>query len=140
MDWRVGGRGSAFGRAAPAIAGPGAGRDHATLLPEDRIIQLFRLAAILAAQLFDFATFTIMVRLHGIDAELNPLVAQGFERGGFPVLFVVKVALVVLVGATIVILGRDAAPRTAPARLASFITVVAVCAGAFGGFSNAITI
>jgi hypothetical protein len=140
MDWRTGGRGWAFHRWAPPSVDPTAAGGSTTRTPEDRAIQLFRLAAILAAQLFDFATFTIMVRLHGIDAELNPLIERGFETGGLPVLFLAKLALVVLVGSTIVIIGRGAAPRTAAARLASLVAVVAVAMGVVGGFSNAITI
>jgi hypothetical protein len=124
---------------------PGFGRTRgATALaatpPEDRAILRFRLAAIFAAQLFDFATFMIMVKLHGISSELNPLVQDGFALGGFRGLFVFKLALIVLVSSTIVILGRNAAPRTMTARLAAAVTVIAVCAGVFGGFSNAITI
>jgi hypothetical protein len=145
MGQLVGDRRSALSRGA---LGPSssvarsdtAARRHAATLPEDRAILRFRLAAILAAQLFDFATFMIMVKLHGIDAELNPLVASGFESGGFPGLFVAKLALIVLVSSTIVIIGRGAAPRTMGARLAAAVTVIAVCAGVFGGFSNAITI
>jgi hypothetical protein len=98
------------------------------------------LAAIFAAQLFDFATFVIMVKLHGIDSELNPLVQDGFELGGFRGLFVFKLALIILVSSTIVIIGRNAAPRTTGARLAAGVTLIAVCAGVFGGFTNAITI
>ena len=140
MGTLAGGRRSASDRGASGPVAPIVGRGHATTLPGDRPILRFRLAAILAAQLFDFATFMIMVKLHGIDAELNPLVASGFESGGFPGLFFVKLVLIVLVSSTIVILGRGAAPRTGPARLAAMVTVIAVCAGVFGGFSNAITI
>ena len=125
-------RAPAFGRTLSATA--------LASLPEDRAILRFRLAAIFAAQLFDFATFMIMVKLHGITAELNPLVADGFELGGFRGLFVFKLALIVLVSSTIVILGRNAAPRTMAARLAAVVTVIAVGAGVLGGFSNAITI
>ena len=124
----------------PAGTGSAVARSHAATQPEDILILRFRLAAIFAAQLFDFATFMIMVKLHGIDAELNPLVARGFDAGGFPGLLVGKIALIVLLSSTIVIIGRNAAPRTSSARLAASITVLAVCAGVFGGFSNAITI
>ena len=115
-------------------------RGHAATLPEDQAILRFRLAAIFAAQLFDFATFVIMVKLHGIDSELNPLVQDGFELGGFRGLFVFKLALIVLVSSISVIIGRNATPRTVSARLAAAVTVFAVCAGVFGGFSNFITI
>jgi hypothetical protein len=115
-------------------------RGVAGTAPEDKAILRFRLATIFAAQLFDFATFMVMVNRRGIDAELNPVVAQGFESGGFPGLLLAKIVLIVLVSSTIVILGRDAAPSTMPARLAVIITLFAVGAGVVGGFSNAITI
>lgn len=109
-------------------------------LPEDEPILRFRLAAIFAAQLFDFATFTIMVERHGIRAELNPLVAAGYEAGGLPILLLAKLALVILVGATIVILGRRASAIHLPSRTAGVVTVIAVVAGLVGGFSNSISI
>jgi len=124
----------------PAGPGSAAPRSHAATQPEDPAILRFRLAAIFAAQLFDFATFMIMVKLHGIDAELNPLVSVGFASGGFPGLLVGKIALIVLISSITVIIGRNAAPRTGSARLATVLTVFAVCAGVFGGFTNAITI
>ena len=55
----------------------------ALIRPSGPILR-FRLAALLAAQLFDFGTFTLMVGRHGIVAELNPLVAQGFVAFGLP--------------------------------------------------------
>jgi hypothetical protein len=126
-------------RSTPGPRPSRARRDRAAILPGDPAILRFRLAAIVAAQLFDFATFMIMVKLHGIGAELNPLVQNGFEMGGFRGLFLFKLALIVLVSSIIVILGRDAPPRTIGARLAAAVTVMAVTAGVFGGFSNAIT-
>ena len=109
-------------------------------LPQDDPILHFRLAAIVAAQLFDFVTFTLMVERHGINAELNPLVAASFHAGGLPILFAIKLALVLLVGSTIAILGRRGSPVELQSKLASIITVLAVLGGVFGGFSNAISI
>jgi hypothetical protein len=126
-------------RGTPSTSPPVAGGRAATL-PEDLPILRFRLAAILAAQLFDFATFTIMVDRRGIGSELNPLVAEGFESGGFPGLLFAKLALIVLVGSIIVILGRRASPWAGPSLLATIVTLVAVGAGLVGGLSNAITI
>ena len=106
----------------------------------DNSILMFRLLAILAAQLFDFATFFVMIRQHGIGAELNPLVATSFQASGFMGLFLVKLALVVLVGSVTVLLGRRRSHVHVPSRLATFITVFAVIGGVFGGWSNFITI
>jgi hypothetical protein len=97
----------------------------------------FRLASLLAAQLFDFATFALMVGRHGVAAELNPVVAQGFIGFGLPFLAFTKLAVVVLVGSIVVVLGRDAAERS-PSRLAAGLAVLGVVAGVAGGISNAI--
>jgi hypothetical protein len=96
----------------------------------------FRLAALLAAQLFDFGTFTLMVGRHGIVAELNPLVAQGFVAFGLPILVLVKLALVVLLGSIVVLVGRDRPARRSIPGLAASITILGVIAGLVGGISN----
>lgn len=96
----------------------------------------FRLAALLAAQLFDFGTFTMMVGKHGIVAEVNPIVSQGFMAFGMPVLALTKIALVVLLGSIIVLLARDKPSRRAIPGLAALITVLAVIGGLAGGISN----
>ena len=83
----------------------------APLDPPRGAILRFRLAALLAAQLFDFGTFTLMVSKHGIVAELNPIVAQGFATFGLPVLVLAKIALVVLLASIVVLLARDAPTR-----------------------------
>ena len=102
------------------------------------IIRL-RLAGLLAAQLFDFGTFTVMVEQHGIHAELNPIVAHGFQSFGLPMIALVKLALVVLIGSIIVVLGRDRAADINTRRLAAFVTIIAVIGGLFGGISNVAT-
>jgi hypothetical protein len=96
----------------------------------------FRLATLLAAQLFDFGTFTLMIDRHGISAEMNPIVAQGFDTYGLPVLIFAKIALVVLLGAIVVLLARDHPTHRAVPGMAAFITVLAVSAGLIGGISN----
>jgi hypothetical protein len=96
----------------------------------------FRLAALLAAQLFDFGTFTLMIGKHGIAAEVNPIVAQGFAVFGMPVLVVAKIALVVLLASIVVLLTRDQPSRRAIPGLAAFITIMAVLGGMIGGISN----
>jgi hypothetical protein len=98
-----------------------------------------RLAALLAAQLFDFGTFTLMVERHGINAELNPIVANGFAAFGLPMIAVAKLALVVLIGSMIVVFAQDRHASVATRRIATFVTVVAVVSGLLGGISNVAT-
>jgi hypothetical protein len=90
------------------------------------------------AQLFDFGTFTVMVRLHGATAELNPLVASGLEVVGLLGLALAKAALVLLLVSIVVLLrhGRGGAHP----RLADSIAALAILAGLVGGASNALTI
>lgn len=95
-----------------------------------------RLAAVLAAQLFDYGTFTLMVERHGIRAETNPIVAHGFLMGGLPMVGLAKLALVVLLSSVIVVLGNDRPGRAAAPRLATMVTIIAVAAGLLGGISN----
>jgi hypothetical protein len=96
----------------------------------------FRLATLLAAQLFDFGTFTLMVGRHGIVAELNPLVAQGFVAFGLPILVLVKLALVLLLGSIVVLVGPDRQAHRSIPGLAASITILGVIAGLVGGISN----
>ena len=121
---RLGGRGVSVATSPSAV-----------LVPPHPLIVPFRVAAVLAAQLFDLATFTIMVGRHGIGTELNPLVAHGFAGFGMPMVVVMKVALVVLLGATIVVLGRGRSD-TWTRVWAATIAVSAVVAGLIGGISN----
>jgi hypothetical protein len=95
-----------------------------------------RLAGLLAAQLFDYGTFTLMVQQHGIHAELNPIVAHGFQSFGLPMIALVKLALVVLIGSIIVVLAHDRTASTTTRRIAAFVTIVAVIGGLVGGISN----
>jgi hypothetical protein len=94
-----------------------------------------RVAAVVAAQLFDFATFIIMVGRHGVVRELNPLVAHGFAGFGVPMVAVMKIALVLLLASIIVVLERPREGRPFPA-MAAGIAVLAVLAGLVGGISN----
>jgi hypothetical protein len=121
---RLGGRGVSAGTESIPV----------TLVPHPLVVPS-RIAAVIAAQLFDFATFTIMVSRHGIGTELNPLVAHGFAGFGMPIVAVMKVALVLLVGSIIVVLDRP--DRRLP-WIAPVIAVLAVIAGLVGGLSNTI--
>lgn len=107
--------------------------------PKGPILRL-RLATLLAAQLFDFGTFTVMVGRHGIVTELNPIVAQGFVVFGLPILALVKLALIVLLGSIVVLLARDHPTHRAIPGLAAAITLIAVIAGLVGGISNVLVI
>lgn len=107
----------------------------AMVSPRGSILR-FRLAALLAAQLFDFGTFTLMIGRHGIAAEVNPIVAQGYDTYGLPLLILVKLALVVLLGSIVVLLARDMPTRPAIRGFAAAISVLAVAAGLIGGISN----
>jgi hypothetical protein len=95
-----------------------------------------RLATILAAQLFDFGTFTIMIARHGIAGEANPIVAQGFVAFGLPIVVIGKVALIVLCGSLQVVLLRSVGSGRASWRLATLVALLAVAAGLAGGISN----
>jgi hypothetical protein len=106
------------------------------LSPTRAPILRFRIAALLAAQLFDFGTFLLMIERHGIRAEANPIVAQGFIAFGLPIVAVAKISLVVLVGSILVLLGQETMARPVSGRLAAIVVVAAVAAGLLGGISN----
>ncbi len=127
---RLGGRGPAVTTARIPTA-PIAALDpaNASMLP-------FRLASLAAAQLFDFGTFTVMIGRHGIAAEANPLIAQGFAAFGIPLLAMTKLALIVLLASIVVILARDRPGRWPLPGLAALVTVLAVVGGLVGGISN----
>jgi hypothetical protein len=104
--------------------------------PTSRSVLQARLATLLAAQMFDFGTFTIMVDRHGIGAETNPLIAHGFIAFGLPILAAGKAAQVVLVGSILVILGRVLATQPGIRRIATSVALLAVAGGMVGGLSN----
>jgi len=91
------------------------------------------------AQFFDFGTFIVMVRRHGPGAEANPLVADILQGFGVPGIAIAKIALVVLVAATAVILAR--APEPGRRRsIAALVLGVGIVAGLVGGCTNALTL
>ena len=104
--------------------------------PAHRLTLPFRLATLLAAQMFDFATFTIMIGRHGIAAETNPLVAGGFAAFGMPILALMKIALIALLASIVVILDREQPRRRFGLELAALFSVLAVAGGLLGGISN----
>jgi hypothetical protein len=111
------------------------GRASHVIRPLQGGVLRFRLAALFAAQFFDLGTFKLMVERHGLRAEANPIVAQGFADWGMPLVVVTKIALVLLVGSIVVLLTERQTRRTSLG-LAAFVAVVAVVAGFAGGVSN----
>ncbi len=111
-------------------------RERRRAIPTAAPIVRFRLAALFAAQFFDLGTFTGMVDRRGISAELNPIVAQGFDAFGLPLVVFAKLALVVLVGSTVVLLATEGPRHRANPGLATLVTLAAVAAGFIGGLSN----
>ena len=96
----------------------------------------FRLAALLAAQLFDFGTFTLMVGAARNRGRDQPARRPGFRRYGMPILVLVKLALVILLGSIVVLLARNGPARRSIPGLAASITILAVIGGLVGGISN----
>jgi hypothetical protein len=99
-----------------------------------------RLTTLLAAQLFDYGTFTVMIARHGATAEANPLIAQGLVTYGLPLLAVAKVALVMLLGSIVVILASPAPRRPTMTRMATVLALLAVAGGLVGGISNGLVL
>ena len=111
-------------------------RRHSHVIrPVRRGVVRFRLAALFAAQFFDLGTFSMMVGRHGVAAEANPIVAQGFQDWGLLLVIVAKLALFVLVGSIVVLLATHPT-RRASLGIAAVISVAAVVAGFTGGVSN----
>jgi hypothetical protein len=89
------------------------------------------LLAIGSAQMADAITFVRMVRDHGIEAELNPLVAGLAAMGASPLLLLLlKVLLVIEVVAISAIIARQLPAAGA------VVATIAVVAGLVGAFSN----
>ena len=91
------------------------------------------------AQFFDFGTFITMVRAHGVGAEANPIVSALATDYGIPVVALAKVALVLLVGSTTLILTRRIGTPMAT-RLAVVVVFTGIFAGLVGGWTNAVAI
>ena len=116
-------------------------RRHAShvIRPLRRAVVRFRLAALFAAQFFDLGTFTLMVDRHGVAAEANPIIAQGFADWGLLLVVIAKLALFVLVGSIVVLLAEHPTRRSSLG-IAAVVTVAAVVAGFTGGVSNLATL
>jgi hypothetical protein len=136
MGRRIALRGRQIAAQAGAAIAPTADPRMPSVLTTPLSIVRLRLATILAAQLFDFATFTIMIARHGIVGEANPIVAQGFVAFGLPIVVIGKIALIVLCGSLQVVLLRGVGTGRASWRLATLVALLAVAAGLAGGISN----
>lgn len=91
-------------------------------------------AALVAAHLFDLATFVPMVVAHGLQSELNPFVQRLGSTLGLPGILIGKGALVVYLIAVVAIIA------TRHPRLAAIVAAAGIFAGVVGGFSNVVTI
>jgi hypothetical protein len=100
---------------------------------------LLRFMTLAIAQAFDFATFTVMVRSHGVMAEANPLVQSMFVSLGTPAVALAKAALVAL----IVALGIMAAVRGGKGLwsvIGGMPLALGIAGGIIGGITNAAVI
>ena len=88
------------------------------------------IAALVAAQAFDFVSFLAMVKEHGFAAELNPLVVAVGHHFDLAGLAIAKLGMVAYVALTIAILARRYP------RLAGFVLAAGIAAGTLGGISN----
>jgi hypothetical protein len=91
------------------------------------------------AQFFDFGTFIVMIQRHGPGAEANPLVAGILDGLGVPGIVVAKLALVVLVAATVAVLVRGTGSGDRR-RIAAVVVGIGILAGLVGGCTNALTL
>jgi hypothetical protein len=96
---------------------------------------LLRFVTLFAAQMFDFATFNVMVGSKGVAAEANPLVQAMFLNFGTPAVVIAKVLLITL----IISLGVAAAVRGGQGRWATvggLPLALGIAAGLIGGITN----
>jgi hypothetical protein len=89
---------------------------------------------LILTQLSDYMTFVIMVSRHGLGAEANPVVMMLAQDHGIFLLTAAKVAAVVLVATTFMVVGRSRP------RLAAAVLLFGVISGGIGAFTNLATI
>jgi hypothetical protein len=89
---------------------------------------------LIVAHAMDYTTFLVMVLRHGIERELNPLVVTLAQEYGIELLTFTKVAAVLLVAATFLVLLRSRP------FLARSVLMVGIMVGSFGAFSNLISL
>ena len=95
-----------------------------------------RLVVLTLAQALDLATFSAMVRTHGLAVEANPLMADLFAAVGMPAVIIGKALLIVLIGSLCV-----AAAASTPSRswrvVGGVPIALAISLGIIGGITNA---
>jgi hypothetical protein len=89
---------------------------------------------LILAHIADYATFVVMVAIHGLDAEANPIVAHLHEDWGMALLTVAKFATVLFVAATFLITSKQRP------RLAASVLAFGIFIGGLGAISNIATI
>ncbi len=99
-------------------------------------VGFLRLATLFLAQAVDLATFSVMVARHGPTAEANPIVSDLFHSYGMPAVVIVKVALVVLVGA-LSVAAAERERRGVWSMIGGLPLALAITAGIIGGITNA---
>jgi hypothetical protein len=93
---------------------------------------------LMLAQTLDLGTFIAMVRIHGLGAEANPVVAQLVGGYGLPMAGILKMLLLAFVIAlTVVLTGRSSRVHRAVGVL---VLGMAIVAGIVGGGSNVLAI
>ena len=92
------------------------------------------IAVLVLAHAFDYTSFLLMVKRHGLGAEANPVVVDIVNQSGLYGLTLVKIFVVALAGLIILAIGRR------HARLAAGLLVFGVLAGLVGGLSNIATL
>jgi hypothetical protein len=88
---------------------------------------------LILAHTADYVTFMAMVARHGIDAELNPLVATIAQEHGLLLLTLAKTSAVLLVASTFLVV-----VRTRP-RVAGGMLIIGVLLGGVGAWSNIVS-
>lgn len=92
------------------------------------------LGVLVLAQLFDWASFLVMIARHGLGAEANPIVVTIVEEAGVPGVTLAKVATVAFAALLAVLI----APQRR--RMAMVLLTFGVAAGMVGGISNIATL
>jgi hypothetical protein len=100
---------------------------------------LLRFMTLAIAQAFDFATFSVMVRAHGVTAEANPLVQSMFLSLGTPAVAISKIALVILIVA-LAIAAAVRGGRGPWSIIGGMPLALGIAAGLIGGITNAAVI
>ena len=88
---------------------------------------------LILAHVADYATFVVMVARGGLGTELNPIVVTLFADWGLALLTVAKFATELLVAAVFLVVSKERP------RLAAGVLGFGVFIGAFGAFSNILT-